>query len=180
VSRAHKNEGVSSAQLLLALAGLASEGAALDEANAKLRAASEIDHQGAGEPETEEPAPQPPHRKRPSKELRRIENRILVPEAERACPRCGGVRECIGHDVTEVIDLIPAEIVVRLDLREKLACRPCDGEVARAPQGDKVVSGDWSRSWSSTSMLTACRCIDRGSASAGWASSSPSRRSPTK
>jgi len=141
VSRAHKNEGVSSAQLLLALAGLASEGAALDEANAKLRAASEIDHQGAGEPETEEPAPQPPHRKRPSKELRRIENRILVPEAERACPRCGGVRECIGHDVTEVIDLIPAEIVVRLDLREKLACRPCDGEVARAPQGDKVVSG---------------------------------------
>jgi transposase len=43
--------------------------------------------------------------------------------------------------VTEVIDLIPAEVVVRLDKREKLACLVCQGEVVRAPLGDKVVSG---------------------------------------
>lgn len=73
--------------------------------------------------------------------LRRVENPILVPEKERPCPKCGGERECIGHDVTEVIDLIPAEVVVREDRREKLACRKCDGELIRAPRGDKVVSG---------------------------------------
>src|SRR6185295_17622329 len=41
--------------------------------------------------------------------------------------------------VTEVIELIPAEVIVRRDLREKLACTPCEGEVVRAPVGDKVV-----------------------------------------
>src|SRR5690606_16954965 len=60
---------------------------------------------------------------------------------ERPCPRCGGERRCIGHDVTEVIELIPAEVIVRLDQREKLACDVCEGEIARAPAGDKVVAG---------------------------------------
>jgi len=64
-----------------------------------------------------------------------------VPEAERPCPKCGGERRCIGHDVTEVIDLVPAEVIARLDMREKLACEQCDGEIVRAPVGDKVVPG---------------------------------------
>ena len=70
-----------------------------------------------------------------------MENVLIVPEAERPCPKCGQLRECIGHDITEVVDLIPAEVVVRLDKREKLACRACEGEVVRAPTGDKVVAG---------------------------------------
>jgi transposase len=65
-----------------------------------------------------------------------------VPEAERACPKCGKDRECMGHDVTEVIELVPAEVIVRVDRREKLTCKDCEGgEIVRAPQGDKVVSG---------------------------------------
>jgi transposase len=80
-------------------------------------------------------------RKPPSANLPRIDNHIAVPAAERACPVCGVERTCIGHDVTEVIELEPARVVVRVDRREKLACRPCDGELARAPVGDKVVSG---------------------------------------
>lgn len=40
-----------------------------------------------------------------------------------------------------VIDLIPAEVIVRRDIREVLACDPCDAEVIRAPMGDKVVEG---------------------------------------
>lgn len=71
----------------------------------------------------------------------RVDNPIPVPDAERACPKCGGERKCIGHDVTEVIDLIPAQVVVRRDRREKIACEKCEGELARAPQGDKVVTG---------------------------------------
>ena len=64
-----------------------------------------------------------------------------MPAAERACPACGTERTCIGHDVTEVIEFEPGKVVVRVDRREKLACVPCDGELSRAPMGDKVVSG---------------------------------------
>ena len=63
-----------------------------------------------------------------------------MPADQRPCPRCGTERTCIGHDITEVIELIPAEVVVRRDLREKLACKECDAEVVRAPTGDKVVA----------------------------------------
>jgi transposase len=47
----------------------------------------------------------------------------------------------MGHDVTQVIELIPAEVIVREDMREVLVCTPCEGELSRAPLGDKVVSG---------------------------------------
>ena len=64
-----------------------------------------------------------------------------MPEAQRACPVCGSTRECIGHDVTEVADLKPAEVFVRVEMREKLWCESCEGEIVRAPVGDRVVSG---------------------------------------
>lgn len=38
-----------------------------------------------------------------------------------------------------MIELIPAQVIVRRDLREKLACTPCEGELVRAPAGDKIV-----------------------------------------
>jgi hypothetical protein len=53
----------------------------------------------------------------------------------------GKERKCIGHDRTEVIELIPAEVIVRLDQRELLVCEACEGELERAPLGDKVISG---------------------------------------
>ena len=73
--------------------------------------------------------------------LRRVKNPIPVPEAERPCPQCGEQRTCIAHETTEVAELIPAEVIVRQDIREVLACRACDAEVVRAPMGDKVIAG---------------------------------------
>jgi transposase len=150
-SQRKKNEGISKEQLLLFLDALAtaadSEGGTdeeRDEANQKLRSAAGIDEaaeEDAATKQTKEPKKQPPLRKPPPPELRRIDNPIPVPEPERPCPECGLERECIGHDVTEIIELIPAEVIVRRDLREKLACKTCEGELVRAPTGDKVVSG---------------------------------------
>ena len=65
----------------------------------------------------------------------------MVPAEERPCPKCGAERKCIGHDVTEVVELIPAELVVRVDSREKLGCETCEGQLVRPPSGDKVVAG---------------------------------------
>jgi transposase len=62
-----------------------------------------------------------------------------VPAGQRACPRCGGERQCIEPHVTEVIELLPPEVIVRRDIREELTCVACDGEPVRAPAGETVV-----------------------------------------
>jgi transposase len=145
LSGPRKNEGVSTAQLKLFLESLdtrSDEAAGAPETKAadeKLRAASAIDEKK--DEERTNPARQPRLRQPAPPHLRRIDNPIPVPAAERACPKCGKERECYGHDTTEVIELVPAEVVVRVDKVEKLVCRPCDGELVRAPSGEKVVKG---------------------------------------
>lgn len=116
----------------------------IDEADANLRTASGIDDQKNDDDEIAKcktrPPRQPANRTPAPDSARRVDNPLLVPAAQRPCPRCGSERTCIGHDITEVIELIPAEIVVRRDVREKLACKDCEAEVVRAPTGDKVVA----------------------------------------
>lgn len=140
--RMKANEGVSSAQLLMLLDELKEAG---DEERKKadeaLRAKSGIDEKVLESLETAEPPRAPRLRKPAPPQLRRVQNPLSVPAEERPCPKCGAERQCIGHDEVEVIELVPAELVVRVDMREKLACEPCDGQHVRAPAGDKVVSG---------------------------------------
>ncbi|MBK8014479.1 MAG: IS66 family transposase zinc-finger binding domain-containing protein [Deltaproteobacteria bacterium] len=63
-------------------------------------------------------------------------------DSQRPCPNCGIERRCTGHDVSEVLELVPARVIVRRDLREKLACDACDAPYfSRAPVGDRVVQG---------------------------------------
>lgn len=143
-AKVHRNEGISTAQLVLLLGGLAAESnPTLAEVDAKLRASSGLDEKQKKDAASVEPKKkrEVPVRRPIPAGLRRVENVIAVPAAQRPCPVCGGERVCIGHDVSEVIDLIPAEVIVRLDRREKLACAPCDGQWVRAPLGDKVVPG---------------------------------------
>ncbi len=122
-ARGQTNEGVSSAQLLMLLDEVkASADEKRVKADGELRAASGIDDKMANL-ETKEPPKRPSLRKPAPPNLQRIGNPLPVPGAERPCAQCGVERTCIGHDVTEVVDLIPAQVVVRFDRREKLACR---------------------------------------------------------
>lgn len=153
--RGTKNEGISTDQLQLFLNAMGlNPDVLLREADASLLDASKNDEAkdepGKGEDESEKggklpnknrPPKQPPVRRPPPAHLRRVPNPISVPESERACPCCNGERVCIGHETTEVVDLIPAEVIVRQDIREKLSCPRCQGELVRAPMGDKVVTG---------------------------------------
>jgi transposase len=151
LARAKKNETFSKAQLALFIdaiargeAGDVPTAAADDpraDANARLRDASGLAEGQDDEPKTKQPREQPSRRRPAPTHLPRVPNPLLVPAAERPCPRCGGERTCIGHETTEVIDLIPAQVIVRLDTREKLACTQCEAELVRAPLGDKVVPG---------------------------------------
>jgi transposase len=136
-------ETVSGAQLRLLLEGLAIPRDNLEPTDARGEADSALLELTALPEEAEEPKKRrkPPRRTKAPESLPRIECELVVPPEERACPKCGVERTCIGHDVTEVIDLIPAQVVVRLDKREKLACRACESEIARAPMGAKLVAG---------------------------------------
>lgn len=133
------SEGVSSEQLELLLHALQEEAnASLQQAHEKLKQASHA----PDKPEALAKPPKQPALRRPlPPNLRRVQNPIAVPDAERACPTCGKNRKCIDHDVTHVIELIPAEVIVREDMREVLLCTQCEGELSRAPLGDKVISG---------------------------------------
>ncbi len=134
----NESEGITSDQLELFLQALQQEAQqALNEANEKLKEAAKPADKPAAPPK---PPRQPPVRRPAPEHLRRVDNVIAVPDDQRSCPTCGAERKCIGHDITDVIELIPAEVIVRRDMRELLACAPCEGELERAPLGDKVVA----------------------------------------
>lgn len=136
----NSSERILAGQLDLFLSKLAEQTppGALADATTKLTTTAE---NNGGRPKLPKPPKQPSVRRPPPPGLRRVDNTIQVPDSERPCPVCGTARKCVGHETTEVIDLIPAEVIVRLDKREVLACDTCDAEMTRAPMGDKVVSG---------------------------------------
>lgn len=62
-----------------------------------------------------------------------------IPDEERACPRCGADRICIGHEVSEILEIEPAQFRVERHLREKVACKECEQSVETAPAPEKVI-----------------------------------------
>ena len=151
-------EKVSPNQLKLLLETVSSN--ALSETPANAAGESEAEDTTAGETAAEQlgkmvenernrrateqtqPPPARPRRTPFPPNLPREDNPISVPDAERPCPKCGLERRCAGHDVSEVLELVPARVIVRRDLREKLACDACDApNFSRAPVGDRVVQG---------------------------------------
>lgn len=146
-------EGVSSSQLRLLLDDLekqtqrddtpgADERSKLNEMLAAQADAAELAREKLEEAEKrKKKRRQPPIRQPLPANLPRVENKLVVPEEQRPCPVCGAERTCIAHETTEVVELIPARLIVRVDIREKLACEDCEAELVRAPTGDKVVEG---------------------------------------
>jgi transposase len=55
-----------------------------------------------------------------------------VPPEQRVCPDCGGERTCIGQEVHEQLEYIPASLVVLEHIRPKYACQACEAHVVIA------------------------------------------------
>jgi transposase len=55
-----------------------------------------------------------------------------VPPEQLTCPDCGGQRTCIGQEVREQLDFVPASLVVRQHIRPKYACPDCQANVVIA------------------------------------------------
>lgn len=142
----NQSEAVPSEQLKLILDELRAAEAASEteksgdqaDADKKLDAAAE---EHGTRQTTTKPPKQPAVRRPPPPDLPRVDNPIPVSDEERQCPSCGAARRCVGHETNEIIDLIPAKVVVRVDRREILECERCDHQPVRAPLGDKVIAG---------------------------------------
>jgi transposase len=55
-----------------------------------------------------------------------------VPPEERVCPDCGAERTCIGHEVREQLEYVPASMIVLEHIRPKYACDTCEANVVIA------------------------------------------------
>src|SRR3954464_11240055 len=71
--------------------------------------------------------------------LPRVE--VLVDLEDKSCPCCGGALHVIGEDTSEMLDIVPAQLRVKVIRRPRYACRACEGAVAQAPAPERPVTG---------------------------------------
>ena len=65
-------------------------------------------------------------------DLPRVRIEHDLPDADKVCT-CGCLRECIGEETSEQLDIIPAKVQVLVNVRKKYACKQCEGSVSTAP-----------------------------------------------
>src|SRR3954453_7408777 len=71
--------------------------------------------------------------------LPRVE--VLVDVDDKACPCCGGMLHVIGEDTSEMLDVVPAQLRVKVIRRPRYACRACEEAVVQAPAPERPVTG---------------------------------------
>ena len=64
---------------------------------------------------------------------------VVIDVADKTCPCCGGLKHRIGEDVSERLDVTPAQFKVLVLRRPKYACRACEGEVSQAPAPERLI-----------------------------------------
>ncbi|NTH14220.1 IS66 family transposase [Agrobacterium rhizogenes] len=65
---------------------------------------------------------------------------VIEPE-DKTCPCCSFDLHCIGTDVSEALDIVPAIVRVKRTIRPRYACRACEGVVVQAPAPARVMDG---------------------------------------
>jgi transposase len=116
-------------QLLLALEDIEqSEAGAEAEAEAK----SATERAAAAKKRRTNRGALPPH-------LPRIET--IVDIEDKICPCCKSELHRIGEDVSEKLDIIPAQFRVLVVRRPKYACRACEDVVVQSPAPARLIEG---------------------------------------
>lgn len=138
-----KSEKISAEQLSLMFDELKGAAPAIAKEivdEAKGEAPQPPDAGGANGPKQEKPrkprdrggrSPLPPG-------LPRVEKNNELSAADRLCKTCGKPRHTIGYLVSEILEFIPAQLIVIEERREKVACSDCDGCIETAPS-EKVM-----------------------------------------
>src|SRR3954471_527349 len=71
--------------------------------------------------------------------LPRVE--VLVALEDKSCPCCGGALHPIGEDTSEMLDLVPAQLRVKVVRRPRYGCRACEEAVVQAPALERPITG---------------------------------------
>jgi transposase len=71
--------------------------------------------------------------------LPRIET--IIDADDKTCRCCGGELHRIGEDVSERLDIVPAQFRVLVVRRPKYACRACEEGVVQAPAPARLIEG---------------------------------------
>src|SRR3954454_3602016 len=71
--------------------------------------------------------------------LPRVE--VLVDVEDKSCPCCGEALHVIGEDTSEMLDIVPAQLRVRVIRRPRYACRAGEKAVVQAPAPERPVTG---------------------------------------
>jgi transposase len=109
----------------------------LEQAVAAAEAAQEAASRGSG-------TPRPPRVRRRNlgalpAHLPRVE--ALVDIEDKSCPCCGGAMHAIGEDTSEMLDIVPAQLRVKVVRRPRYACRACEEAVVQAPAPERPITG---------------------------------------
>src|SRR4051812_33085899 len=71
--------------------------------------------------------------------LPRVE--VLVDVEDKSCPCCGESMHVIGEDTSEMLDLVPAQLRVKVIRRPRYGCRACEEAVVQAPAPGRPITG---------------------------------------
>src|SRR5918994_317520 len=67
--------------------------------------------------------------------------KVLVDVEDKSCPCCGGDLHVIGEDTSEMLDVVPAQLRVKVIRRPRYACRACEEAVVQAPAPERPITG---------------------------------------
>src|SRR5688500_928 len=70
--------------------------------------------------------------------LPRVE--VLVDVEDKSCPCCGGALHVIGEVTSELLDIIPAQLRVKVIRRPRYGCRACEEAVVQAPAPERPIT----------------------------------------
>src|ERR1700757_99318 len=65
----------------------------------------------------------------------------VIDVENKQCPCCGGALHVIGDDRSEMLDLVPAQLRVKVVRRPRYGCRTCEGAMVQAPAPERPIDG---------------------------------------
>jgi transposase len=66
---------------------------------------------------------------------------VVIDIDDKSCPCCGRPLHVIGEDVSEMLDVVPAQYRVRVIRRPRYGCRGCESAVVQAPAPERPLTG---------------------------------------
>ncbi len=100
---------------------------------------------GAGGLAAPDKQPEPPAKRQPKREalpahLPRVDQRVEPEDTNCPTPDCGQAMQRVGEDISERLDIIPAQFFVQRQIRGKWACKCCQ-ILVQEPAAPQVFAG---------------------------------------